>query len=811
MSSSSILFAAAKWIPTLCSVACGGTVSTYDLDSDGIASMLAGDLMPRPPAVLASVISVTYIGRGNLPKNWLRSTFRVRRKAVSDALCWLKENNPKYYGHIKIDSSRLAALLEDDVPLAVTSLVRQSTDTGIVDRESTGYVTRRILFGIVTSSVDNNEVPQNSTWSEASDEPDVIPLDITGTVDTDLSKLSTNEMMIWGLQNMWKENKEGAYAVCHGRRPVNDFGKPRASDPEPADPDRPNFLNRHFRVSFPYGKGGLEADRRVELSFGDHIKWALQYHDLRFRRHETFPFVAFGISQCRQALMSARIQMRRKNFERDARLMTTITPEKLQQACREEEQKLPISDPAVRLLRQHVHSTVARVKGSNQSRTVMRSQLWSTAAYISPWNLWITINPTDIHDPIAQIFASENIDLDDFIAGLGPDNKKRARNIAADPYAAAKFFYFMIRTILETLFGIEVTSFQVRSSLGILGEVAAYFGMVEAQNHSFRARVSASIKANLRAHPPGLETAESVKGIPMEKDIAYNRPPNPAAPDYDQQIQRWELRLARTEQVDTCKIRRCLVVSKSGQLRCKRRAPFACFKEDFIDESGNWGPKRVYEFMNGWMPGILVNVRCNNDIKLLTNGRDTVNMTYYVAGYAIKPQKLVYNVSAIFAKGYAYHLAQLDRERAQEVDEIRDQQRLLLFRLVHTINREQELGAPMVISYLMGWGDSYRSHHYTPIYWSLFVGALLKAFPGLRNSRSKSAVAVSERAPDNAETRQEDEADIETDERARDAAAEETEAQQAEDGNEILTLRAASRGMSTNIAQLHKSDLETPI
>ncbi|KAJ6518279.1 hypothetical protein C8R47DRAFT_914777, partial [Mycena vitilis] len=90
-----------------------GTVSTYDLDSDGIAAMLAGDLMPRPPAVLASVISVTYIGLGQLPKNWLRSTFRVRRKAVFDALSWLKENNPKYYGHIKIDTSRMAALPED--------------------------------------------------------------------------------------------------------------------------------------------------------------------------------------------------------------------------------------------------------------------------------------------------------------------------------------------------------------------------------------------------------------------------------------------------------------------------------------------------------------------------------------------------------------------------------------------------------------------------------------------------------------------------------------------------------------------------
>ncbi|KAJ7028348.1 hypothetical protein C8F04DRAFT_890402, partial [Mycena alexandri] len=93
-----------------------GTVSTYDLDTDGVVSMLAGELMPRPPAVLASVISVTYIGVGELPKNWLRTTFRVRRKVVSDALSWLKRNNPKYYGDIKIDEARIAALPEDDVP-----------------------------------------------------------------------------------------------------------------------------------------------------------------------------------------------------------------------------------------------------------------------------------------------------------------------------------------------------------------------------------------------------------------------------------------------------------------------------------------------------------------------------------------------------------------------------------------------------------------------------------------------------------------------------------------------------------------------
>ena len=30
----------------------------------------------------------------------------------------------------------------------------------------------------------------------------------------------------------------------------------------------------------------------------------------------------------------------------------------------------------------------------------------------------------------------------------------------------------------------------------------------------------------------------------------------------------------------------------------------------------------------------------------------------------------------------------------------------MLFRIMNAVNREQELATPMVIAYLMGWGDS---------------------------------------------------------------------------------------------------------
>ena len=148
-----------------------------------------------------------------------------------------------------------------------------------------------------------------------------------------------------------------------------------------------------------------------------------------------------------------------------------------------------------------------------------------------------------------------------------------------------------------------------------------------------------------------------------------------------------------------------------------------------MTEAGEWGPKQLYAFMNGWVPGILINARCNNDGKLLTNGSDTKNITFYITSYAAKKQGKNFNTSAALAQGYAYHL---DHPNMEYLDSVQEGQQLLLFCIVQSINHEQELVAPMVISYLMGWGDILQSHSYSVIYWSSFVGALLRILPELK-------------------------------------------------------------------------------
>ncbi|KAI6126362.1 hypothetical protein EDD16DRAFT_1753560 [Pisolithus croceorrhizus] len=270
----------------------------------------------------------------------------------------------------------------DDMPIEIVNIIRQSDNTGIIDQEAEGYMPQ----DDDEVQVDNAE-GASQMGAREQESPDVIPLQVSGTIDTEMLTVTANEMMTWGLANLWENSKEGG--------------------------------------------------------------------------------------------------------------------------------------------------------------------------------LWITINLCDLHDPIAQVFAGEWIDMDNFISMLGPNKEMQAHNIAGDPYMASKFFHFTITTILETLFGIHITRHQVLSQKGIFGHVKAYFGVVESQGQgslhlhmllwlmdaptmeemevlltqeSFQDQVQAFIQANIWAYLPGLETVESIRNIANEVDIAYSRPPMPGTCSYDESL-----------------------------------------------------------------------------------------------------------------------------------------------------------------------------------------------------------------------------------------------------------------------------------
>ncbi|QRV90295.1 ATP-dependent DNA helicase PIF1 [Ceratobasidium sp. AG-Ba] len=443
--------------------------------------------------------------------------------------------------------------------------------------------------------------------------------------------------------------------------------------------------------------------------------------------------------------------MKRADFDNASAMFSTLTLADLSRAADESARGQVPSNQIVALLRRMVHSAGGKVMGSDASRATYRSQIASTSLSLNPPSLWMTINPTDIHDPIMQVFAGENIDMDRFNATLGPDAQRRAENLAANPYAAARFFNYLIKTMFETLFGIRVAENRVESTLGVLGYVSGYYGVVEAQGRGslhlhallwlvdtpssedlqelltsteFRDRLAQYVDFIIHAHLDEL-TEESLRNRPHEPELAWSRPPDPSSQTYEADLREMETRLARSQQLHKCKRNTCLTIfdPKTRSWTCKRKAPFPLCDSTIVSENGTIQPKRTQGYLNNWNPSVLVYGRCNNDLKFFSNGAEARRARWYITGYATKGQRRTNNLSALLAKGLVHHFNEDDTIKG-----MRDRNGLLVFRALHAINRQQEQSGQQVLNLLMGYGDNVRSHSYTPLYLSAITSELRRAF-----------------------------------------------------------------------------------
>ena len=113
----------------------------------------------------------------------------------------------------------------------------------------------------------------------------MIPIHVLGVTDTDLTKVSSSDLMSHALTNLFDASQEGGYAVRHSMWPINDFGE------NVKVTGAQNPLTAAFPILFPYGVGGVEAEHGTKVTLREHACWAMQYYDRRFATHHSFPFV----------------------------------------------------------------------------------------------------------------------------------------------------------------------------------------------------------------------------------------------------------------------------------------------------------------------------------------------------------------------------------------------------------------------------------------------------------------------------------------------------------------------------------------
>nr|GAT44292.1 predicted protein [Mycena chlorophos] len=759
-----------------------GNVSTYRLATNEIADMIAGKCMPRPLGILSAIVGVTFVGFKNLPLRILSDLFTVRRERVYQALLWLKCHNP-LYSDIEISAERLNTLPECDVPDEIALNVRYSIDQSIVLREHAGYVPpdadEEPVVGLHDTDDDaphaeerdNNAdtnlpahmfdhlgpaSPQLPNEAPRDYDPAVIPLQAHGSIDVAGDSVSDKQLFSAAIDNLLPPHAR-RYNVRPSSEFINEYPRTRGEEGTDDVKQRTtggaanaNHLLGCFPVLFPYGMGGVEVDRTVVVTYEQHIRWALQYDDGRFRKDLYFMFLAFGVLQKRSLARSSTLQVRRSAFIQNQLAFQRLNVGDFVIASQEEENHRPISNPVIRSLRNHMTAVRARVDGTDESRIGIRAQVWGMTLRFNPPTIWATLNMADTSDPIAQVLAGEEIDLDHFCQTAGTDSEGRSAIMAKDPFASAEFFHVCVCIVLRELLGITANPHgNIKRRPGILGDVNGYIGTVEAQargtlhlhiliwlrgapvarvmkaaleTEAFREKVKRFIAANIRAHIHGT-TGTGVMKLPVEFNIAYSRPEDPRLPFYEERAAAMERRVARAQQVHDCKPYTCQRV-KNGLLICKRRAPWTTADDDWVTQNGEWGPKRLYGFLNAWNPPLLQTLRCNQDMKIITNGAETKDITFYITLYIAKRQVQAANASALLAKGFAYK-----ERRAEKPRTMHDVNKRMLQRCVNMLSRQHEFSGPEAVSYLMNWGDRFISHTFVRIYWDQITSQIRRAFP----------------------------------------------------------------------------------
>ncbi|KAK0485295.1 hypothetical protein EDD18DRAFT_704606 [Armillaria luteobubalina] len=353
--------------------------------------------------------------------------------------------------------------------MEITSVARVCHEMEVLAGEDTGYVPESndeddVAFEDLYLNVDDINLTGDD-GSSCNIEGDITSEDIilhaNGMVDANGNEILDEDLQEHALANeasppLLSEVTEEHFRVKRGgSRFVSEYA--RMSDTglrTDGGPSNPNHLLGAFPVLFPYGIGGFETARRIDVPYEVHARWAMLYADRRFRKDLHFVFQVFGVMQKRNICRSAVLQMGTQSYQRHQPLISTIKPKDLFHAAVEETRKTPFTNPAVQSLRSELIAVRSKVLGTDESRRTLRSKIWSTTVLFNPPNLWITINPNDTHDPITQVLAGERIDLDTFVAQSGPSATVRAKTVAEDPFASAKFFHILIEIIFESLFGI---------------------------------------------------------------------------------------------------------------------------------------------------------------------------------------------------------------------------------------------------------------------------------------------------------------------------------------------------------------------
>ncbi|CAF2184594.1 unnamed protein product, partial [Rotaria magnacalcarata] len=248
---------------------------------------------------LCDTLKVIFVGAHRPERVHLKKVLTVRKKKVTQALHWLKQNNILYQ-NIEINLHNINQLPEDDVPEAIMLTMEQKIGDEEIPPERVGYA---------PDPLDDPTESRNS---------DTIPISNSGVLDVNGSTVTSDEIKNYVLRKIKNDKAteqmdiESIYVIPHSSKPVNEYFNPK-------------LLIGLYPTLFCYGYVSPEdKSRPVEIKLREHIRYLLSYDDRRFETSHSFIFVVFNLLQRRDACFHAQLIATKPYFQASAQEIQSL-------------------------------------------------------------------------------------------------------------------------------------------------------------------------------------------------------------------------------------------------------------------------------------------------------------------------------------------------------------------------------------------------------------------------------------------------------------------------------------------------------
>lgn len=369
-----------------------------------------------------------------------RTPMLVRRNVVKRALDWLKLNHSDY-GDLQIDYVALRSYPEEGIPVHVKKVVVEDGSN---------------LVAAATSVHDTQE--EHGVSSGA------CPFTVCGLVGSNLDSMSMATRKAVALHHLRVGGS--VLAIGHSEKPESMY-------------DNPQLYPQIFPWIFPYGAGGMgNARLRGLIAESNQKKLQLMYFDKRFQTDSRFVIIAFNQEQVKMGATGSMILARRSNFSSVVSKVLRINPAVIASIARrlqEGERVVPFTDEekACFNLMDQIDHVSGRIHGSAAAKKMRRNELWSLITNKGAPSWFVTLSPADNLHPLCIYWADKN---ETFKPDLRHCNE-RARLIAKNPVAGARFFNFMVLLFIKHL----LRWADPEGRRGVFGDTGAYYGTVEQQ------------------------------------------------------------------------------------------------------------------------------------------------------------------------------------------------------------------------------------------------------------------------------------------------------------------------------------------